>query len=105
MLKILVLIPFLMFAITSPGDDQGRVESWEGSLQLFGNEPFTRVALITKDQERWFLDLDEQEMNRLWSESRGRIRITGVPVERHFLGRLQNFIKVKSYEWLDNNRD
>lgn len=103
MSKLTVFIPAFFIAVLAFSDDEGMVKSWEGSLQLFGNEPFTQVALITDDQERWFLDMDEQELNHLWSENRGRIRITGTPIKKQFQGETRNFIKVKKYKWIDND--
>ncbi len=105
MTRLLVILPLLVVGMMNLPDDRGMVESWEGSLQLYGNEPFTRVALITDDQERWYLDMDEQEMNQLWRDNRGRIRITGVASKKCFQGKPRNFITVKEYEWLTSSRD
>lgn len=80
--------------------DRDTVETWEGSLRLFGNEPFTRIALVTDTGERWFLDMDEQELRQLWEQRRGRIRITGVPVFEEYAGREEHVIKVIKYSWV-----
>lgn len=88
-------------AATDP--DRDTVETWEGALRLFGNEPFTRVALITDSGERWFLDMEEDEMNRLWHNRKGRIRITGIPVTKEYAGRTEHHIKVVKYSWIPDN--
>ena len=102
MTKSLVIISLLTLAVMVLTDDRGLVNSWEGSLQLFGNEPFTKVALITDSQERWFLDMSEQEMNQLWRDNRGRVRISGVESMQYFQGKPEKFIKVKEYEWIND---
>ncbi len=84
--------------------DRDNVETWEGSLRLFGNEPFTQVALITDTGDRWFLDMDEQELQQLWTDRRGRIRITGVPVLQEYAGREEHFIKVIKYTWISDEK-
>lgn len=91
----------LLFAGPIFPDDQGMVKSWEGDLQLFGSEPFTHLALVTDNRERWYLEMEEQELRRLWRENRGRIRITGTPVTKEIQGHEENVIIVKKYEWLE----
>lgn len=88
------------YMATSFDDERDTVETWEGSLRLFGNEPFTRVALVTDDGERWYLEMDEVEMQQLWKDRRGRIRITGVPLVKEFSGRTENHILVKKFSWI-----
>ncbi len=106
---ITALIPAFLLAIPLSSisimnmTDRDTVETWEGSLRLFGNEPFTRIALFTDDGERWYLDMDENELRQLWQQDRGRIRITGVPVVREFAGRSEQYIKVVKYEWISDN--
>ncbi len=84
-------------------DRADTVETWEGTLRLFGNEPFTMIALVTDDEERWFLEMDEEELKDLWDHRRGRIRITGVPVVKNIAGRSENVIVVKKHEWVNNS--
>ncbi len=114
--KIMKMIPksmiLLLLAVTIPliaagtlaASDRDTVETWEGSLRLFGNEPFTRVALVTDAGERWFLDMDDQELQELWRARRGRIRITGVPVIQEYAGREEHVIKVIKYTWIDDEK-
>ncbi len=89
--------------VTITAADRDTVETWEGSLRLFGNEPFTRVALVTDAGERFFLDMDDQDLQLLWEENRGKIRITGVPVLKDVAGKTENFIKVIKYSWISEN--
>jgi hypothetical protein len=84
--------------------DRDTVETWEGTLRLFGNEPFTQVALVTDTGERWFLDMDEQELQQLWNDRRGRIRVTGVPVLQEYAGREEHVIKVIKYTWIADDK-
>ncbi len=108
-MKKIMLILFLAAAVAGlvtvaiTAADRDTVETWEGSLRLFGNEPFTRVALVTDSGDRWFLDMDEQELQLLWEERREKIRITGVPVLKEIAGRTENYIKVIKYSWITEN--
>jgi hypothetical protein len=103
---LLLLAASLSFAalFALPASDRDTVETWEGSLRLFGNEPFTRIALVTDSGERWFLDMDERELEQLWKEERGRIRITGIPILQEYAGRQEQVIKVIKYTWIDEEK-
>ncbi|MDG5767851.1 hypothetical protein QA596_10270 [Balneolales bacterium ANBcel1] len=105
MAKMMVLLLLTAAAGLSLTDDRGMVKCWEGTLQLVGNEPFTHVVLVTDDREHWYLEMERDEMLRLWRDNRGRIRITGTPVSKEFRGSLESFIVVRSYEWLNEQRE
>jgi len=102
LLLALILPVTALYATGAP--DRDTVETWEGSLRLFGNEPFTRIALVTDTGERWFLDMDEQELQQLWQQQAGRIRITGVPVIEEYAGREEHVIKVIKYSWIPEEK-
>ncbi len=99
-LLLLTASLFLTALFAMPASDRDTVETWEGSLRLFGNEPFTQIALVTDTGERWFLDMDELELEQLWKEERGRIRITGIPILKEYAGRQEQVIRVIKYAWI-----
>ncbi len=103
LLLLALLLPVTALCATA-ATDRDTVETWEGSLRLFGNEPFTRIALVTDSGERWYLDMDEQELQQLWQQRRGRIRITGVPVIEEYAGREEHVIKVIKYSWIPEEK-
>ena len=104
---LIVLLPAVLLLNTSVATsfdgEWDTVETWEGSLRLFGNEPFTRIALVTDTGERWYLEMEEVEMQQLWEGRRGRIRITGVPLVKEFAGRTENHILVKKFSWISDD--
>ncbi len=102
LLLILAAAITFLVSVATASTDRDTVETWEGSLRLFGNEPFTMVALVTDAGDRWYLDMDEQELQLLWEERRGKIRITGIPVLKDVAGRSENFIKVIKYSWISD---
>jgi len=105
MILLLLALSLPMAAFCAAGaTDRDTVETWEGSLRLFGNEPFTRIALVTDAGERWFLDMDEEELQQLWQQRRGRIRITGVPIIQEYAGREEHMIKVIKYSWVPDDK-
>ncbi|MBP3191290.1 hypothetical protein NATSA_01300 [Natronogracilivirgula saccharolytica] len=98
------LFPTVVYS-ASYFDKSDTVETWEGSLRLFGNEPFTMIALVTDEEERWFLEMEEEELQYLWHNRQGRIRITGIPIVKNIAGRSENVIVVKKHEWIKNRPD
>jgi len=102
MSKLLFLLPIYFIAgILITGDrEPDKLLTVEGGLQLFGNEPFTIVALVTDHDERYFLIMDDEEASRLWREKSGRIRITGKIVEKTRLGEPAKFLEITCYEWV-----
>ncbi len=69
----------------------------EGYLRLMGNEPFVRTAIITDDDERYYLQADQEVIDTMWN-ARSRLKITGRRLEdpEHELpGR---YIEVRSWE-------
>ena len=69
----------------------------EGYLRLMGNEPFVRTAVITDDDERYYLHADQEVIDAMWN-ARSRLEITGRCLEdpEHELpGR---YIEIRSWE-------
>ena len=69
----------------------------EGYLRLMGNEPFVRTVVITDDDERYYLQADQEVIDTMWN-ARSRLEITGHYLEdpEHKLpGR---YIEVRSWE-------
>ena len=71
--------------------------SVEGYLRLMGNEPFVRTAVITDDDERYYLQADQEVIDAMWN-ARSRLEITGRCLkdpEHELPGR---YIEVRSWE-------
>ncbi len=107
---IYLMFPILIMASVPLSDDRNcdeqarKLDTLEGVLRLYGNEPFTRVALVTDAEERFFLMADNDKIGRLWSDQRGLIRITGTVVKKYYLGKPAKFIDVKKYEWIKDDK-
>ncbi|MEX0773435.1 MAG: hypothetical protein WEB89_02400, partial [Balneolales bacterium] len=78
----------------------GDKDTYEGSLSLFGAEPFVQLALMTDDDERIFLEGDEKLLDKLWKENKGRIKIEGKLYESEWSGQPHPFLKIKEWEWV-----
>lgn len=80
----------------------GDYKTYEGSLSLYGAEPFVQLALMTADDERFFLDADRETLDKLWKENQGRIKIEGELYEDEWYGRPHDFIRIKKWEWIED---
>lgn len=92
---MIFLLGVLISLMASPNDS---LVTKEGTLRLFGNEPFVRIALVTEDAERWFLEMDNQ--NKLFSlikEKGPHVRVKGLPYSKDFAGRKEHFLRVIEY--------
>ncbi|MEX2632975.1 MAG: hypothetical protein WD267_03000 [Balneolales bacterium] len=95
------LVIVLLFSMLS-GQCTSDNETWEGSLSLFGAEPFVQLALVTDDEERIFLEADDELLTKLWKENKGRIRIKGKKYEGEWYGKPHDYIRVEEWEWVNN---
>ncbi len=73
----------------------------EGYLQLFGHEPFSRIAVITESHGRLFLDVSDAKRDSLWAESKDRIRIKGYIVDKEFYGEPHPHITLEKWKWIE----
>ncbi|MEX0778417.1 MAG: hypothetical protein WD491_00160 [Balneolales bacterium] len=97
---LILIFYFVVLLLRQCSSDK---DTFEGNLSLFGAEPFVQVALMTDDDERIFLEADNELPNKLWKENKGRIKIEGKLYDGEWAGQPHPFLKIKDWEWVEQN--
>jgi hypothetical protein len=99
----LIFILFLSLAVVdSSANDR---ETVTGYLQLFGSEPFPQLAVVTRDNQRIFLDLTPGQYEKIDKRKKEFIKIKGNIIQKEFLGQLHPFITPDCWKWIDKPDD
>lgn len=98
MKKKVLLLLFMLFLILMCE----KKVTVEGYLQLFGTGHFPRIAVITEEYGRLYLDLEPERRDSLWSGRGGTVRITGEIYKDTLTAGTASHIRVEHWEWLDN---
>lgn len=107
MINILIAALFMMLtndphASTVSGSGPGGPEvAIEGGILFVGNEPFAIPALYDKDNKRYFLDVTEPMKRDMAANAGRKVIVKGCLREDTWAGRPALFIKVTSYEWIE----
>lgn len=102
-MKISSLLLSCLFLVLSSNNSghAGCTETVEGYLQLFGTDHFPRIAVVTEDHGRLYLDLSADKQKALWRDRKNVIRITGkIYIDRR-RGNIHTFITPKKWEWVE----
>jgi hypothetical protein len=101
-MKILLILMLGMSAFTDSGDKK---ETVTGYLQLFGSEPFPQIAVVTRENERIFLDLSAEQHEQISQNRQEFIRIKGKIHQKEYMGELHPHIKPVCWKWIDKPDD
>jgi hypothetical protein len=105
MLSILIFTLFMMpvnhtheSAVSGP---HGQEVTIEGGIIFVGNEPFAIPALYDENDKRYFLTVTEQMKRDMAANAGKKVIVKGHLCEDTWAGRPALFIKVTSYEWIE----
>jgi len=92
-----------MMAALSPSENDKQTIT--GFLQLYGSEPFPQLAVVTRDNERIFLDLTTEQYEELQKDRKEFIRIKGKIHQKEFLGKPHLYITPYCWKWIEKPDD
>ena len=101
-MKALIILIVIMTSLLASENDKQTIT---GYLQQFGSEPFPQLAVVTRDNERIFLDLTTEQYEELQKKRKEFIRIKGKIHQKEFLGEPHPYISPHCWKWIDKPED
>jgi hypothetical protein len=98
---IFLLLIMMMPVVPGPPCPEITVE---GGIIFVGNEPFAVPALYDENNKRYFLRVSEEEKRDMASHAGKKVVVTGRLYEDDWSGKRALFIRVTSYQWIENDQ-
>jgi hypothetical protein len=76
----------------------------EGGIIFVGNEPFSVPALYDENNKRYFLSVSDEVKSDMASNAGKRVVVTGRVYQDDWSGKRALFIRVTSYQWIENDQ-
>jgi hypothetical protein len=76
----------------------------EGGIIFIGNEPFAVPALYDENDKRYFLKVSEKVKKDMALNTGKKAVVTGRLYEDNWSGKNALFIRVTTYQWIENDQ-
>ena len=87
-----ILTAFICFAYSKPTKTEENLNVITGIIQVYGNEPFTYIGIVTKDNKQYAVKTDKETSNVLRDTQGKKIEIKGTinPENENTLNKLKD---------------
>ncbi|MCA1803309.1 MAG: hypothetical protein LC662_12730 [Rhodothermaceae bacterium] len=99
----MAIILFILFMAVLPEPPCPEI-TVEGGIIFVGNEPFAVPALYDENDKRYFLSVSEKVKKDMALNAGKKAVVTGRLYEDDWSGKRVLFIRVTTYQWIDNDQ-
>lgn len=99
----MAFILFIIFTVVLPEPPCPEI-TVKGGIIFAGNEPFAVPALYDENDKRYFLSVSENVKKDMAMNAGKKVVVTGRLYEDDWSGKRALFIRVTSYQWIENDQ-
>ncbi len=78
MKKILIPVFLLLSVFLFSSFSRNNIKTVRGYVQVYGNDPFAYLGIITDDEKEYAIIAEEEEISKLWKTQGSRVELKGI---------------------------